>query len=110
MNKQEIITKVNELVNAPTVCAPLKSAAEEYLKAQNEKTANALVDALKTSVNTIDETIAFAESDMGKKVFGEERAAGMAAKGHEAKTKGAKYCFCPACTVGGEIYENRNVL
>ena len=48
-------------------------------------------------VSSLDETLAFAESDTGKKVFGEERAAEMVKLGRELKAKGEKYCFCPAC-------------
>ena len=110
MTKQEIIAKVNELIAAPTVCAPLKAAAEAYIKAQDKASADALVKALNENVNSIDETIAFAESDMGKKIFGAETAAGMAKKGHEVKAAGGKYCFCPACQAGGAIYENREAL
>ena len=62
MNKQEIIAKVNELIAAPSVCEPLKSAAEAYLKAQDKANADALVKALAENVNSIDETIALCES------------------------------------------------
>lgn len=110
MNKQEIIAKVNELVAAPTVCAPLKAAAENYLKAQDKASADALVKTLEETVSTIDETIGFAESDAGKKIFGEEAAASMAKKGREFKASGEKYCFCPACQAGSMIYENKESL
>ena len=32
MTKNEILAKVNELINAPSVCAGIKSAAESYAK------------------------------------------------------------------------------
>ncbi len=110
MNKQEVTAKVNELIAAPSVCAPVKSAAEAYLKAQDKASADALVSALAENVNTIDETIGFAESDMGRKIFGEDTAAAMAKKGREFKASGEKYCFCPACQAGSVIYENRKSL
>ena len=110
MNKQEIIAKVNELVAAPTVCAPLKSAAEAYLKAQDKASADALVKAIAENVNSIDETIGFAGSDMGRQIFGEETAAFMVKKGNEVKAAGGKYCFCPACQAGSVIYENKEAL
>ena len=110
MTKQEIIAKVNELIAAPTCNPALKAAAENYLKAQDKASADEFVKALNENVNSIDETIAFAESEMGAKVFGAETAAGMAKKGHELKTGGEKYCFCPACQAGGVIYENREAL
>ena len=110
MNKQEILAKVNELIAAPTVCAPLKAAAEAYVKAQDKATADALVKALAENVNSIDETIGFAASDMGKKIFGEETAAFMVKKGNEVKAAGGKYCFCPACQAGSAIYEHKEAL
>ena len=110
MNKQEVIAKVNELIAAPMCNPALKAKAEAYLKAQDKASADALVKALEETVSSIDETIAFAESDMGKKVFGAEAAAGMAKKGHEFKAKGEKYCFCPACQAGSVIWENRASL
>ena len=110
MTKQEILVKVNELIAAPTVCAPLKAAAEAYVKSQDKTSADALVKALAENVNSIDETIAFAESEMGAKIFGAETAAGMAKRGRELKAGGEKYCFCPACQAGGAIWENKAAL
>ena len=46
MNKQEILAKVNELIAAPSVCAPLKAAAQAYINSQDKPTADALVKAL----------------------------------------------------------------
>ena len=110
MNKQEIIAKVNELIATPSVCAPVKSAAEAYIKEQNKNTADTLIAALAENVNTIDETIGFASSDMGKKIFGEQKAKDMAELGRKIKAEGGKYCFCPACQAGSMIYENRESL
>lgn len=44
----------------------------------------------------LDNLIAFAESDMGAKVFG-DNAGGVAEHGRELKAAGKKYCDCPAC-------------
>ena len=110
MTKNEIIAKVNELIAAPMCNPELKTAAEAYLKEQSKANADSLVKMLETYVNSIDETLGFAESDMGKKVFGEERAAEMAKLGRELKAKGEKYCFCPACQAGGAIYDNKECL
>ncbi len=110
MKKAEILEKVNELIAAPSVCADVKKAAQDYLKAQDAKTADVLIDALEANVNSIGETIAFAESDMGRKIFGEEQAAKMVELGRKKKAEGEKYCFCPACQAGGVIYENRELL
>lgn len=110
MNKQELLAKVNELIAAPMCNPSLKAAAENYLKAQDKASIDALVKALNENVNSIDETIAFAESDMGRQIFGADTAAAMAKKGHELKAAGEKYCFCPACQAGGAIYENKEAL
>ena len=110
MTKNEIIEKVKELIAAPSCCAEAKAAAEVYLAHQNKGTAAELIKALENSVSSIDETIEFASSDMGKKVFGAEQAASMAERGKEFKAKGEKYCFCPACQAGAKIYENKEVL
>ena len=110
MNKQEILAKVNELIAAPSVCASVKAAAQAYVKAQDKPSADSLVKALAENVNSIDETIALCESDMGRQIFGAETASAMAKKGHELKAAGEKYCFCPACQAGSVIYENREAL
>ena len=110
MTKQEVIAKVGELAAAPTVCAPIKSAAEEYLKAQDKKSADALVKALEADVCSVDELIGLCESEAGKKFFGAEKAAGMAEAAKKSKSDGNKYCICPACQAGGVIWENRAAL
>ena len=71
---------------------------------------DSLLNMLDKYVSSLDETIGFAESDMGKKVFGEERAAEMVKLGRELKAKGEKYCFCPACQAGAAIYANKESL
>ena len=110
MTKQEIISKVNELIAAPSCNPAVKSAAENYLKAQDAKAASELIAALEANVNSIDETLDFAKSEAGKKIFGEERAAEMVKLGEKVKADGGKYCFCPACQAGGVIYDNKELL
>lgn len=51
----------------------------------------------------IDGLIAFADSDMGAKVFGAETAKQVAAHAKDSKAKGAKYCDCPACAACAAI-------
>lgn len=110
MNHNEVIEKVKELIAAPMCSPELRSAAEDYLKKQDKASIAPLLKLLDEKVSTIDETIAFAESDAGKKAFGEETAAEMVKKGHEVKAAGGKYCFCPACQAGSAIYENKENL
>ncbi|MBQ7559986.1 MAG: heat-shock protein Hsp90 [Synergistaceae bacterium] len=110
MTKNEIIEKVKELIAAPSCNAEVKSAAEAYLAKQDKTAADALIKVLETHVNSIDETIALANSDMGKNIFGAEQAANMVKLGNELKAKGEKYCFCPASQAGSKIYENKEAL
>ena len=110
MTKQEIIAKVNELVAAPSCNPALKAAAEEYLKAQDKASAEKLVKALDEYVNSIDETIALAESEMGAKIFGAEQAKGLAEAAKKSKAEGNKFCICPACQAGSVIYANKEAL
>lgn len=110
MTRQEIIAKVNELIAAPMCNAELKAAAEAYLKAQDKASADALVKAIEANVNSIDETLGFAESEMGIKIFGAEAAKGLAETCRKAKSEGNKYCVCPACQAGGAIWENKEAL
>ena len=110
MNHNEVIAKVKELIAAPMCNPELRTAAEAYLKNQNKENADAMLKLLEANVSSIDETIGFAASDMGKKVFGEERAAAMVKQGNEFKAAGGKYCFCPACQAGSAIYENKASL
>lgn len=110
MTKQELIAKVNELIAAYSCNAELKAAAENYLKAQDKDSADKLIKCLESSVNSIDETIALAESDMGRKIFGEETANNLAKNCHKAKDSGEKFCICPACQAGSVIYANKELL
>lgn len=45
----------------------------------------------------IDGLIAFAGSETGAQVFGEETAKNVFAHGQKLKASGAKYCDCAAC-------------
>ena len=110
MTKNEILEEVKKLAAAPNCNPGLKPAAEAYLADQNKANAEALIKGLETYVNSIDETIAFADSEMGKQIFGAEQAAKMASLGKDLKAKGEKYCFCPACQAGSKIFENKNLL
>ena len=110
MTKQELLAKVNELINAYSCNPALKSAAEAYIKAQDKAAAEALVKSLEENVCSIDELIALCESDTGKNLFGAEKAAGMAKAAHERKSEGEKFCLCPACQAGSVIYANKENL
>ena len=67
-----------DLLAAPSACAEVKETAQNYLDAiggENEAAAaKTFVAELEEDIMPIDGLIAFAESDMGAKVFGEEGA------------------------------------
>ena len=58
---------------------------------------------LEADIMPIDGLIAFANSEMGVKVFGEEMAKNVLAHAQDIKAKGAKYCDCPACKAVADI-------
>ena len=47
---------------------------------------------------------------MGKKVFGEQKAAEMAELCKKRKAEGEKFCICPACQAGAKIYAGKENL
>lgn len=89
-----------DLLAAPSACAEVKETAQNYLDAiggENEAAAaKTFVAELEEDIMPIDGLIAFAESDMGAKVFGEEGAKNILIHAKEIKSNGAKYCDCPA--------------
>ena len=104
MNQNEkdyMIQKVNELINAPSCCAEAKAAAQNWLEAigtdKEAEKAKSLIAELEMDLVPIDGLIAFAGSEMGAQVFGEEKAKSVLAHGEEIKAAGAVYCDCPAC-------------
>ena len=110
MTKQEITAKVQELIAAPMCNPELREAAEAYLKSADKESSAALVKELEKYVNSVDETIAFAESEAGAKIFGAEQAKGLAEAAKKSKSEGNKYCICPACQAGSVIWENKEAL
>lgn len=98
----ETIKELTEkLMAAPSACKEIKAAAQNYLDAvgtEKEGTAaDAYVAELEADIMPIDGLIAFAESDMGAKVFGEESAKNILIHAKDRKAAGEKYCDCPAC-------------
>lgn len=63
-----------DLLAAPSACKEIKEAAQNYLDAVGKEgeaeAAKAYVAELEADIMPIDGLIAFAESDMGAKVFG----------------------------------------
>lgn len=87
----------------------VKKAAAAWLKAagtaDEEAATAAYVKELKADILPIDDLIAFAGSEDGKKVFGEKGAADTLLHAKEIKGKGARYCDCGACAACAAILE-----
>ena len=110
----KVSEKVKEAIAAPSCCAELKAAGQEWLDAVGtEKLSDAtkkLLQELEDDVCALDDTMAFFDSPAGREYFGEERAAEMVKQSREAKAKGARYCICGACTAGGAILDMKAEL
>ncbi len=104
MTTEERIARVQKMIGAPSCCADLKAAGQAYIDAVGtEKEAEAqeaLVAELKEDVTSIDGLIAFAGSETGKQVFGEEGAGAMLIAAKNAKAAGEDTCLCDACQAG----------
>lgn len=96
-----VAEKTKELMAAPSCSAEAKAAAKSWLDAlgtekEAEETKKYIAE-LEADIMPIDGLIGFAESEMGAKVFGAEKAPQVAAHGKAVKAAGGKYCDCPAC-------------
>lgn len=109
-----VIEKTHELMNASSCSIEAKTAAQTWLDAvgserETTETKNYLEE-LEADVISIDNLIAFAESDNGIQVFGADMAKNIAAHGKEIKSLGAKNCDCPACAAAEAILEKKALL
>ena len=90
-----------DLLAAPSACKEIKEAAQNYLDAVGKEgeaeAAKAYVAELEADIMPIDGLIAFAESDLGAKVFGADGVKNVLIHAKERKEAGEKYCDCPAC-------------
>ena len=109
-----VTEKTKELTAAHSCCAELKEAANNWLAAagtdKEAEATKAYVAELEADIMPIDGLIAFAESDMGAKIFGAEMAKNVTAHGKEIKAAGAKYCDCPACAACEAILTRKEEL
>ena len=92
-----IVEKVKEVLAA-------LDTADEKAAGKN------LIAELEEDVQSIDDTLAFFCSDAAKEIFGAETAANMAETARKVKASGAEICFCPACTAGKAILDNKEAL
>ena len=112
--KKFVTEKLNEMINAFSCCAEAKTASQNWLDGvETEREAEltkALIAELEEDIMPVDTLIAFAESDAGAKVFGEEHAKEVAAHAKELKAAGAVYCDCPACAAAEAILAKKDEL
>ena len=109
-----VVEKSKELIDAPTCCEELREAARAWLTAAGTEKEAAETEKylaeLAEDIVTVDGLIAFAESEGGKKVFGEEKVQEVAAHAREIKAQGARYCDCPACAAVEAILEKKEQI
>lgn len=114
MTKEEVLQKVQDVVNAPSVYSGLKDVAEAYLasvgKDNEQEMARALIKELKDDVQSLDDVIPFFASEKAKEIFGADQAAAMLKMAKEHKANGEHTCFCPACQAGQAVLDNADVL
>lgn len=103
-----------ELLNASSACKEIKAAAQSYLDSmgteKQKDAAKAYIAELEADIMPIDGLIAFAESDTGAKVFGEEGAKNILLHAKERKNAGEKYCDCPACAACEALLKRKEEL
>lgn len=109
-----LVEKTKELIAAPSCCKEAKEAAQSWLDAvgteKESEEAKKYIAELEEDIMPVDGLIAFAESEMGAKVFGEEKAKEVAAHGKELKAAGKLYCDCPACSAAEAVLLKKEEL
>jgi len=114
MTKTEVKQEVEKLLKANSLCPEGREAVQAYLEAYgtaDEKSkAEALLQELEEDITSIDDLIAFAGSEHGRQIFGEEKAAAILKAAKEAKDKGEETCICEACQIAKVILANRTAL
>lgn len=112
--REYVAGQVRALMEAPSCCAEAKAAARDWLDAlgtdgEAEQTKR-LIAEVEQDIMPIDGLLAFAGSEAGVQVFGEEMAKNVAAHAQELKDAGAKYCDCAACAACEAILEKKDEL
>lgn len=112
--KDYVTENVNKLIQAPSCCAEAKTAAQNWLQAvgtdQETEQTKLLIAELEADIMPIDGLLAFAESDAGIQVFGEQKAKEVASHANDLKASGAKYCDCPACAACAAILSKKQEM
>lgn len=106
--------QVNALKNAPSCCAEAKAVCAEWLEAagtdKEAEMTKKLIAEVEADIMPVDGLIAFAGSEAGVKVFGEEMSKNVLAHAEEIKKNGVKFCDCPACTACAAIIAKKAEL
>lgn len=112
--KNYVEEKTKELIAAPSCYQGLRDLSEKWLNSKDTPEEAAVTKeylaALEADVLSIDALIAFAGSEKGIQIFGNEQAKTMVSQAQAAKANGAKYCICPACTAGGAILDKKDEI
>ena len=111
--REDLVSLTKQLLEVH-VTDDIKAAAQKWLETKDDGAANAdaskaFVKALEAGVATIDECIAFHESDAAKKMFGDKNAELLAAE-KARKASGEKFCDCPGCTLALAILDKKDYL
>lgn len=109
--RDAVIEKTRELMDAPSCSPDTREACERWLQSNpSDREADALyIKELEEAVVPIDGLIAFASSEEGKKVFG-DNAAEIVAHAKKIKAEGAHYCDCPACAAALDILAKKEEM
>ena len=111
--REDLVALTKQLLEVH-VTDDIKAAAQNWLDTLNDGAANgeaakAFVKALEAGVATIDECIAFYQSDAAKQMFGDKNDAMLAAE-KARKAAGEKFCDCPGCTLALSILDKKDYL
>ncbi len=109
-----VVKKTHEMMEAFSCSAEAKAAGQAWLDAvgtekETQETRKYIAE-LEADIMPLDRLIAFAESEDGAKVFGEEKTKEVAAHAREIRAAGAKYCDCPACAAAEAILSKKEEM
>ncbi len=112
--REGLADKTRALIEVPYCTPELKAAAQKWLDTMNDGEANLAatkeyVAALEEGILTVDEGLAFLNSDEGKAKFGDKHAA-MLENMQALKAAGKPYCNCEACSLAEEILSKKEYL
>lgn len=113
MTKENLIESAKKMIAAQSCCPELYAAGHAWIdsigKADEHERAENLIAEIQEDITTVDDLVAFANSPMAEKVFG-EGVGDFRKHAAELKASGAKFCDCAACTPAKEILDNKAVI